>query len=124
MSLKAFYNEEAVQVDGETYRLVINFRAIDATESLLGGVPFNDVLEELSSGKQRLGVIGKVLWGMLREHHPDVTLDQAASLMFGETGVAAGMAVHKLLEAAFPVAEPGKPKGKNPPKRRGASKPS
>ena len=123
MTLKPFYNEQAVTVDGEAYRLVINFRTIDAIETLLGE-PFDTVIHELGQERQHLGLVGKVLWGLLREHHPEITLDQTASLMFGDTGVAVGMAVRRLLEAAFPTGEPQKEKGKNPPKPRGASKPS
>ena len=120
--LQAFYNEEAVTVGGDTYRLVINFRAIDATESLLGR-SYNTILGEITSPDAPLSLVGKVLWGMLREHHPDVSLDQTASLLFGETGIKVGMAVSKLLNAAFSEAE-DKPeaKGKNPRKPRGASK--
>lgn len=117
MTLKPFYNEEAVTVDGEAYRLVINFGAIDAIESITGR-SFNVILEELAAEDQKLGLVGKVLWGLLREHHADLTLDHAASLMFGETGITFGLAVHKLLEAAFPPAQEAKVK--NPRKRRGA----
>jgi hypothetical protein len=116
---KPFYNEVTMKAEGETFRLVINFRALDAIETLLDR-PFDTVLEELSSGNQKLGLVGKVLWGLLREHHAEMTLDETASLMFGETGQAAGLAVHQLLNAAFPTGE--KAKGKNPPRRRGASK--
>lgn len=121
---KPFYHEQAVVVDGETLRLVINFRALDATESLLDR-PFNEVVDELNGGAPKLSLVGKVLWGLLRDQHPEITLDQTASLMFGETGVMVGIAVNALLEAAFATADPtAKAKGKNPPKRRGASKPS
>jgi hypothetical protein len=118
--LKPFYNEETLEAEGETFRLVLNFRAIDAIESLLGE-PFDSVLEELGGERQRLGLAGKVLWGLLREHHGALSLDHAAALMFGEAGVAAGMAVQRLLDAAFPGAEAGKTKGENPPQPRGAS---
>lgn len=121
--LKPFYHEQAVTIDGETLRLVINFAAIDATEHLLGK-PFPAVLEAFSQPVQPLGVLGKVVWGLLREHHPEVSLDQAASLLFGENGLRVGAAVSLLLNAAFPAAEEGKAKAKNPRKPRGASKPS
>lgn len=122
MTVKAFHCEEALSVEGELLRLTLNFKAIDAIESLLGE-PFSAVIDELNKREQRLGVVGKVLWGLLREHHPEMTLDQAASLMFGGTGLLVGSAVTRLLESAFPAGDP-KAKGKNPPKRRGASKTS
>jgi hypothetical protein len=117
---KAFYCEQPVTVGDETLRLVLNFRAIDAIEGLTDR-SFNEVLTELQKIDAKLGLVGKVLWGLLREHHPEVTIDQAASLMFGQTGETVGMAIGKLISAALPR---GEAKGKNPPKRRGASKPS
>lgn len=115
---KPFYHEQAVVIDGEALRLVINFRALDAIETLTGQ-DFDTSLVELQSGKARTGLICKVVWGLLREHHPEMTIDQATSLVFGEIGVTVGVALQSLLEAAFPVAEEAK--GENPPKRRGAS---
>lgn len=122
--LKAFYNEEQLAVDGDIYRLVLNFRAIDATESLIG-CSFNSILRQITLDPP-LGLVGKLLWGLLREHHPEVSLDEAASLMFGDTGVLVGAAVRRLLDAAFPQADEGdgKPKDGNPPKRRGQSETS
>jgi hypothetical protein len=114
-----------VVVDGETLRLVINFAALDATESLLHPRNYADILDELGSGAAPKSLEAKVVWGLLREHHPALGLDEATSLIFGETGIMVGVAVSKLLEAAFPEADPkAKAKGKNPPKRRGASKTS
>lgn len=120
--LKPFYHEEAVKVGDDTLRLVINFRAMDATESLIGR-PFDEILKEMSSGSPTLSVQGKVVWGLLREHHSDLSLDQVMTLLFGEPCVTVGYAMAKLLKSAFPAAEP-EAKGKNPPKPRGASRPS
>lgn len=123
--LQAFYNEEAVAVGGDTYRLVIDFAAIDAVESLLGR-SFGDVVNEVLKPNAPVSLIGKVVWGLLRRHHPELTIDQVASLLFGEPGVAVGAAVGKLIEAAFNLAPATeeKEKGKNPRKPRGASKTS
>lgn len=121
---KAFYHEQSVEVDGEKLQLVINFQALDAIEGLLD-CSFNDVLAEFQAGNPKLGLVGRVLWGLLREQHPDITLDETASLMFGDTGEVMGLAVSNLLDAALPAAKK-KPEAKdeNPPKRRGASSPS
>lgn len=118
---KPFFNEQTVVIDGETLRLVLDFKAIDATEQLLGQ-GYDEILDELQKPGASLGFTGKVLWGLLREHHPDLSFDQILTLQLGENGVTMGLAIEKLLTAAFPVAE--KAKGKNPPKPRGASKPS
>lgn len=119
---KPFYNEEAVKIGDDTIRLVINFRAMDATESLVGR-NYDEVLKEMAAGDPPLSLQGKVVWGLLREHHPDLSLDHAMTLLFGEPSVAVGFAMNKLLNAAFPAADP-EAKGKNPTKPRGASKPS
>lgn len=124
MTLAAFYNEEAVKVGDETLRLVINFHTIDATESLLGR-DYDSLIAELTNPAVTMPVAtqAKTLWGLLREHHPEINIDQVMTLVYDpEIGVAIGLAMHKLIKAAFPMAE--KPKGKNPPKRRGASKAS
>lgn len=116
---KPFYNEQTVEIDGEVIRLVINFRAIDATEQLLG-LGYDEILSEMQKPKASVGLTGKVLWGLLREHHPEMSFDQILTLQAGKNGVVTALAIGKLFEAAFPEEE----KGKNPPKPRGASKPS
>lgn len=121
MSLKPFHHEQSVVIDGEALTLTINFRAIDATEQLLGR-GYDEIIDEIQQPSAPVGLTGKVLWGLLREHHPDLSLDQILTLQFGDNGVTMGLAIQQLLTAAFPTAE--KEKGKNPPKPRGASKPS
>ncbi len=116
-----FYHEQAIVIDGETFNLVINFLAIDATEQLLN-MGYDEILEELQRPDGKAGLNGKVLWGLLRENHADLSLDQVMTLQLGKNAVPMGLAVQHLLTAAFPAAD--KAKGKNPPKPRGASKPS
>lgn len=120
MPPQPYYNEQSVEVDGEAYRLVMNFRTIDATESVLGGRAYDEVIEELLSGRPSIGLQTRVVWGLLREHHPEVTLEQASSLARGKAGVAVGEAIGKLIDASFPAADAVKEKDRNPPKRRGA----
>ena len=116
--LKPFYNEETVEIEGEVFQLVLNFRSIDATESV-ALKSWAEILDEITGDSPRQGTIGRVLWGLLRENHPEITLDQTATLMFGETGVRVGLAVKRLLDAAFNGAEE-KTKGENPLEPRGA----
>lgn len=125
MAPKPFYNEEAVKVGDDTYRLVINFKAIDATESQLGGRSYEDVLSETVAGRASVGTQARIVWGMLREHHPEITVEEADALARGEASILIGAAIGKLILAAFPFNDQQpKAKGQNPPKRRGASKPS
>jgi hypothetical protein len=122
--VKPFYAEQAVEVEGETLRLVIDFEAIDATETLLG-ITYPSVLQALGQNDDPpLGFTAKVVWGLLRKHHPQMTPDHAMAMMWGESGVKVGIAVQKLMEAAFPVAEAPKDDKPRPQRRRGASKAS
>jgi hypothetical protein len=118
-----FYEEEQVKLSDElTLRLAINMRALTAIEGLTE-MGMDSVLPQILTGTAPLNVIGKVLWGLMREHHPESSLDDAAGLMFDKgTNAPVGLAVNALLTRAFHV-EP-EAKGKNPPKRRGASKAS
>ena len=125
--LAAFYHEEQLTVGDETLRLVINFAALDAVESLTGRA-FDRILADFTKpdAEPQLSLQGKVVWGLLRQHHPEITLDQVAALLFGPTGARIGAAIAKLMAAAFPAAEPADPKAKgaNPRRPRGASNPS
>jgi len=118
---EAFFHEQQVAVGGETITLAINFRAIDATEQLIGR-NYDEILKELQKDESPVSLKGKVIWGLLREHHPEYNLDHILPLMRGEVGVKMGLAIEQLLHAAFPTAE--KEKGKNPLKRRGRSQSS
>jgi hypothetical protein len=69
-----------------------------------------------------MALVGKVLWGLLREKHEGVTLDQAAGVGFGPDGAKVGLAMADILSRGFNLG--GEAKEKNPPKRRGASKAS
>jgi hypothetical protein len=119
---KAFYHEQLVEIDGEKLLLAINFKAITATERFLDGRGYDSILDELQSPTCTIETTGAVVWGLLREHHPTVSMDETASLLFGANAAKVGLAVSDLMVAAFPAVE--KAKGKNPRKPRGASKPS
>jgi hypothetical protein len=119
---KAFYHEQLVEIDGEKLLLAINFKAITATERFLDGRGYDSILDELQSPTCTTETSGAVVWGLLREHHPTVSIDETASLLFGDNGTKIGFAIRELMTAAFPSVE--KAKAPNPRKPRGASKPS
>lgn len=116
--MKSFYHEGQVEVEGETLHLVCNFRAIDVIESVTGE-KMTDILPQLVDPP--LSLVGKVLWGLLREKHEGVTLDEAAGVAFGESQEAVGLVMGDVIRRAFNI---GEAKGKNPPKRRGTSRSS
>lgn len=117
--MRSFFNEAQIEVEGETLHLVLNFRALDVIESL-AEQPIPAILPQLA-GSPPFSLVGKVLWGLLREKHPGITLDEAAGVAFGPDGAVVGLAIGDLLRRGFDL---GEAKAENPPKRRGASKPS
>lgn len=120
--LNAYYNEAQVRVDDETVlRLVVNMATIDATEAIVG-VTMPNVIEKLMGNDPPTTLGGKVLWGMLRHHHPEITLDQSLSLATGECQDLIGAAMGDLFRRTFHIGEEAKQE--NPRKRRGASRPS
>lgn len=122
--MRPFHNEAQVTLaDGTSLRLVLNFRAIDAIEGV-AGKPMPAILPEIIAGSAGYALVAKFVWGLLLEHHPDLTMDQVAGLMFGEDGEAVGVAIGDLIRRAFNLGEEPKEKAENPRKRRGASKPS
>ncbi len=118
--LSPFYNEALVEVGGTRLRLVVNMRTIDATEALTG-LNMPKMLSLLLSEDAPLSLGGKALWGMLREHHAEVTLDEALGLMFAPEQEAIGAAMGDLFRRAFHL---GEVKEENPPKPRGRSRTS
>lgn len=127
MKIAAFYHEEVVKSGDDPLRLVLNFRSLDAIESETGR-PFDGILHELTNPEHvpATSLVSRVVWGMLREHHPEVDIDQATTLVNGRTAAAIGLAMGKLFENAFPRADLAKPKGRsaNPKQPRGASNPT
>lgn len=129
MTLVAFSAEEQVKVGDDVLTLVLNFRAIDVIEGLIGQ-PMPIVVANLRSGSPLLSWAGKVVWATLREKHEGVTLDQASGLMFDKSHAEkVGHALDALLERVFPLAksdDDDQPKKKRATRRkpRGASKPS
>lgn len=122
MTLVAFGEEEQVTVGDTTLNLRLDFRAITVMEGALQS-DMPSIVANFRSGRPQLSVLGQMLWAVTREHHEDITIHQAAGLMFHKEAAKIGFALDALLERAFPiVTEDRKPK--NPPKRNGRSKSS
>ncbi|MEG3177052.1 hypothetical protein U1872_12490 [Sphingomonas sp. RB3P16] len=125
--LHAFYHEEAVKVGDEVLRLTLDFRALDAIESHTNRA-FDEILHQLTARRAvpPNSLVARVVWGLLRTHHPEVDIDQAMGVVNGPSAGAVGIAMGTLFEKGFPRAKPGDAKAKpaHPRKPRGASKPS
>lgn len=124
--IPTFYHEEVVKVGDDTLRLSLDFLALDAIERETQR-PFDGILQELTSGAETPAnaLSSRVVWGLLRTHHPDIDIGQATWLANSPSNVALGVAIAKLLESAWPRAEvpkPGQAKPAHPRKPRGALK--
>lgn len=76
-----FNSEQRVEFGGESLTLAIDFRTIDLIEESVGeSMPA--VMAKLS-GDPPTGVAAKIVWAMLRRHHPDLKLDLVGALMLG-----------------------------------------
>lgn len=125
MSLVSFGYEEQVTVGDETLTLCLNFRAITVAEGLLD-LPFPVISAHARGQHRQLRVVGQLVWALLREHHSEVTLDQAAALFLSsgpKVAAQVGFALDSLLERAFPLVTEDR-KRANPPKQHGRSKTS
>lgn len=97
------------------FTLRFDFDAFCQAEEAAGR-SFSELLEELSTGKARLGTTRALLWGGFHGHHPEVTLAQVGELLLSD-GPALAAAMQKGLTSAFPQAAE-KEKAANPPKPR------
>lgn len=117
MSLVAFSVEEQAEAFGETLTLRLDFRAATVIEGALD-MDLPIAVAHIRSGSCSYSVLCQVLWGLLREHHPSVTLDQCLSVVMdkGTDGAKVGFALDALLNRAFPL--PAKDDDKKKPQRK------
>lgn len=106
--------EVALEADGKTYTLRLSVNEIVEIETELGMV-LGEIIESVrNEATLRLGTVRAMLWGALREHHPEMSLRDAGDLV---AKVGLGVAIAKIsetFEAGFPAPEPGR---SNPPRR-------
>jgi hypothetical protein len=122
MTLVAFGEEEQVTVGGEAITLRLDFRAITIMEGALQSDMLS-IIRNMRSGRAQLSVLGQMLYACTREHHSDITLDQAAGIMFAPEAKKIGFALDRLMEKILPYeSEDRKPK--KAPTRSGRSKTS
>ncbi len=103
--------EAGFEVGGQTYVLAFNVNAMCEVEYVLN-LSTDQILRALASSPP-LHVVRALLWGGLRQHHADVDLIGAGSLIeqMGGPGLALD-GIGKALIAAFPEAkdEPANPR--------------
>lgn len=109
--------EIPVVADGVSYTLRLGMNAIVEIESSLD-IGIAQVTELFAGEGLKVGNMRLVLWAALREHHPDLTIEDAGEIM-GHIGLAETIAkLGAALEAAFPNAKEDK-KPSRPRKKAG-----
>jgi hypothetical protein len=120
--MRSFYAEGQLETkDGEKLTLVCDFYTIDVVQGVTGE-NWDDILPRLFTGDRALFV--KVLYGLLRKRHEEVTMDEAAAVSFDCDQVVLGATVMDVIRRACNLATGEEAKDKNPPQRRGRSKSS
>jgi hypothetical protein len=124
-ALKPFCNEVQVQAaESVTLRLVLDFRAIDVLEGLMGR-GMDELLAELLVPKPPHGLTVKLIWAMTRAHHAELSINQIAGFVYDpEYGPAAGSAIGDLLQRVFHLGEEGEQSSRPPRRSGGASRAS
>lgn len=95
-----------VTVDGIDWQLGLDFNAMCAFEEKTGKNSF-EVVQQFESGKISATDLRHLMWAMLVESHPDVTLKQAGDLLSR-----APNAIQSALKAATPEADGKKGAGR------------
>ncbi len=76
--------ETSIEIDGKTYTLALTLNAMCELEDLLGTpekeVSFIEIVHAVTQRK-RTSHMRALFWAALREHHPEVTLKQAGTLI-------------------------------------------
>ena len=111
-------------VDGEVYRLKLSINSIIEVEDILGIgiVPLSQMFNDVETLKA--GDVRAMLWGALREHHPDIDLLGAGDIMTKARLQPTILHVGRALQAAFPAPEEGKESPSPKRGRAGTGKPS
>lgn len=105
--------------DKSELTLVINFNALAEAE-YDADMGVNDILAELDRDQPRMKIMRAIVWGALREKHPNITSEMVGDLLLSEfEGVAAG--IREAMSAAFPEAIGGDENPPAPPSSAGTS---
>lgn len=104
--------EVELQTPDKTYTMRMSINAIVSIEDHFD-MGINQIAEKLGDPKgMRIGNLRAVVLHTLREHHPDLTIDQVGEII-GQAGfTATAEAIQKAMVAAFPdaKAEEGNPR--------------
>ena len=100
--------EVAFTADGNDYKLSYSANALCEMEEVLGGDP-EEIFVEITKGvrKDKLRTIRIIFWQGLRDHHPDITLDDAKVILRDVSPAQLGDLVGRAFMLAMPSANEG-----------------
>lgn len=99
----AFRGEVALSYAGESYTMVMDFNALCDFEGETGKNALQ-CLEDMEAGNLSVTEMRALMWAGLRQHHPEVDLPLAGSILSANVD-----AIQRASAAALPEAKPGKP---------------
>jgi len=92
------------EADGKTYTLHYSTNALCELESLAGESVMRIAAQMADSDGVRLGMVRNLIWAGLRDHHPEVTVEDAGRIMDALGLDKAGSLVAEAFILAFPQA--------------------
>lgn len=101
--MRSFFAEGLFETDeGERLSLVCDFYSIDVVEQITGLNWDMDIIPQLASPPRALAV--KVLYGLLRKRHPEITLDEAAGVSYDKNSIALWAVMGDVIRRATNIA--------------------
>ena len=114
----ALRGEASFEADGRTYRLLYIWNAAAEFEEVAGR-PLSDALLDVAREKLSAKSLRAMLWAGLREHHGDVTLQEAGRLIDRIGRREAQRVMGVALRYFFPELEATEGRPPDPPKPAG-----
>ncbi|MEO8100575.1 MAG: hypothetical protein ABI811_22950 [Acidobacteriota bacterium] len=98
-----------LEIDGRELRLAYDYNAIAEAEALLNrsrSAPVNLLVGLV--GMVNANNLPGLFWAALRKQQPEITLDEASSLIRADTAALIANAVHEVHQLSLPEAKRGK----------------
>jgi hypothetical protein len=87
--------------DGKTYTLKFSINALCELEDAMG-LRFDEIFSALGERSMSMNELRSMLWGALRDNHPDIEKKVVGEIIEGMGVVKAISLVHEVITSAFP----------------------
>ena len=95
--------EVSFTAEGKAYRFILSVNALCELEDAVGDGAMNIFMAQNDPSRLKIKTARAVFWAGLRDHHPDMTLEEAGRLV----GVIGFQRVNELVAEAINAAFPG-----------------